>query len=71
MSMTTTQAAPGRVESAAAPVTRLRDDSGAAARERRAAARSRDLTALLRQRPDLAGVYLPADLTVESVQWSV
>ncbi|MGA8211763.1 MAG: hypothetical protein WB441_07955 [Nocardioidaceae bacterium] len=41
------------------------------AQQRRAAARSRDLTALLRDRPDLAGVHLPADLAVEAVRWGV
>lgn len=30
----------------------------------------RDLTALLRQRPDLAGVYRPADFSVEAIHWS-
>ena len=43
----------------------------ASALERRRAARSRDLTALLRERPDLAGVHAPADLTVDAVRWSV
>jgi hypothetical protein len=40
-----------------------------AAQQRRAAARSRDLTALLRERPDLAGVYAPADFAVDAVRW--
>jgi len=39
------------------------------AAQRRAAARTRDLTALLRQRPDLAGVHAPADFAVEAVRW--
>ena len=42
-----------------------------AARQRREAARARDLTALLKQRPDLAGVHLPADFTAETVRWCV
>ena len=41
------------------------------ARQRREAARTRDLTALLQQRPDLAGVHLPADFTAEAVRWCV
>jgi len=40
-----------------------------AAQQRRAAARARDLTALLRERPELLGVHAPADLTVEAVRW--
>jgi len=30
----------------------------------------RDLTALLRHRPDIAGVYRPADFSVEALHWS-
>ena len=41
----------------------------AAAARRRAAARTRDLGALLRERPDLAGVHAPADFTVDAVRW--
>jgi hypothetical protein len=41
------------------------------AQRRRAAARSRDLTALLRDRPDLVGVHAPADFAVEGVSWCV
>ncbi len=40
-----------------------------AAQQRRAAARSRDLAALLRERPDLAGVHAPADFAVDAVRW--
>jgi hypothetical protein len=40
-----------------------------AAQQRRAAARTRDLTALLRERPDLAGVHAPADFAVDAVRW--
>lgn len=43
----------------------------AATQERRRAARSRDLTALLHGRPDLAGVHAPADFAVDSVRWCV
>jgi hypothetical protein len=42
-----------------------------AAQQRRAAARARDLTVLLHERPDLAGVHAPADFTVDSVRWCV
>ena len=42
-----------------------------AAKQRRRAARSRDLTALLRDRPDLVGVHAPADLAVDAVRWCV
>jgi hypothetical protein len=45
-------------------------DPRASAAQRRAAARTRDLTALLRQRPDLAGVHAPADFAVDAVRWS-
>ena len=41
------------------------------AQRRRAAARSRDLTALLRDRPDLVGVHAPADFSVDAVRWCV
>jgi hypothetical protein len=40
-----------------------------ASQQRRAAARTRDLTVLLRQRPDLAGVHAPADFAVDAVRW--
>ena len=46
-----------------------RGDRLAAAAQRRAAARVRDLTALLRERPDLAGVHAPADFAVDAVRW--
>ena len=46
-----------------------RNDRLAVAAQRRAAARTRDLTALLRERPDLAGVYAPADFAVDAVRW--
>jgi hypothetical protein len=40
-----------------------------AAQQRRAAARARDLTALLRERPELSGVHAPADFAVDAVRW--
>lgn len=43
----------------------------ASRQERRRAARSRDLTALLRDRPDLSGVHAPADFAVDAVRWCV
>jgi hypothetical protein len=46
-----------------------RSDRLAAAAQRRAAARIRDLTALLRERPDLTGVHAPADFAVDAVRW--
>ena len=46
-----------------------RSDRLAAAAQRRAAARTRDLSALLRDRPDLAGVHAPADFAVDAVRW--
>lgn len=48
---------------------RARNERLAAAAQRRAAARARDLTALLRERPDLAGVHAPADFAVDAVRW--
>ena len=45
------------------------DPTDHAARQRREAARARDLTALLQQRPDLAGVHPPADFYAEAVRW--
>ena len=66
-----------------APVRSLRRDAevtdldlvraarAASTQERRRAARSRDLTALLRNRPDLSGVHAPADFAVDGVRWCV
>jgi hypothetical protein len=57
-----------------APVTdleKVRIDRLTAAKQRRAAARTRDLSALLRDRPDLAGVHAPADFAVDAVRWCV
>ncbi|NUR09211.1 MAG: hypothetical protein HOQ22_13705 [Nocardioidaceae bacterium] len=47
----------------------LRSERRTASQQRRAAARTRDLTALLRERPDLAGVHAPADFAADSVRW--
>ena len=47
----------------------VRTQALTAAQQRRAAARARDLTALLRERPELSGVHAPADLAVEAVRW--
>jgi hypothetical protein len=41
-----------------------------ATKERRSAQRAAALDALLRHRPELAGVHGPADLAAESVRWS-
>lgn len=49
----------------------VRADRRADAQRRRVAARARDLTALFRDRPDLAGVHAPADFTVDSLRWCV
>jgi hypothetical protein len=50
---------------------KVRADRLTAGRQRRAAARTRDLTRLLSDRPDLAGVHAPADLAVDAVRWCV
>jgi glyoxylase-like metal-dependent hydrolase (beta-lactamase superfamily II) len=52
-------------------IEQVRAARAASAKQRRAAARTRDLTALLRERPDLIGVHAPADLTVDAVRWCV
>jgi hypothetical protein len=38
-------------------------------KQERAAARTRELSDLLDRRPELAGVYGPADLTAQAVRW--
>jgi hypothetical protein len=38
--------------------------------EPRAVARSRGLFELLVRRPELAGVYRPADVTLDALRWS-
>ncbi len=39
-------------------------------KQRRAAARAKELAELMERRPDLRGVHLPADLADESLRWS-
>lgn len=51
------------------PIARPTEDPSAAA-EVRALSHVRALTDLFGRRPDLAGVYPPADLTNEAVLWS-
>jgi hypothetical protein len=41
-----------------------------AAAQARRAARARELLELLDARPDLAGIYAPADFAAEAVRWS-
>ena len=48
-------------------MTQLADEKTRA--EERAAARTREVSDLLERRPELAGVYGPADLTAEAVRW--
>ena len=38
--------------------------------EPRAVTRARGLSDLLARRPELSGVYTPADVTLEAVRWS-
>ena len=52
------------------PVTAVQTERVTAAQQRRAAARARDLTALLSERPELSGVHAPADFAVDAVRWS-
>lgn len=53
------------------PLTHRADDAPPAPPPHaRAAARSRELVDLMVRRPDLAGVYSPADVAAESVSWS-
>ena len=54
-----------------AGVTDIERVRAANAQQRRAAARTRDLIALLRDRPDLVGVHAPADFSVDAVRWCV
>jgi len=71
---TDTPHAPARSPRRDARVTDLdlvRATRAASRQERRRAARSRDLTALLRERPDLSGVHAPADFAVDGVRWCV
>lgn len=60
--MTTTLAAPERHRTRRAPAS--------APRKPRVAVRPQDLVDLLARRPDLVGVYKPADVAVEAIRWS-
>ncbi|MDF1604582.1 hypothetical protein [Nocardioides sp. YIM 152315] len=46
------------------------DDNPPPAWEPRAVTRARGLAELLVRRPELSGVYSPADVTAEGVRWS-
>ena len=46
------------------------EDLATPAWEPRAVARARGLSDLLTRRPELAGVYPPADVTTDAVRWS-
>ncbi|CAI9402276.1 hypothetical protein [Nocardioides sp. T2.26MG-1] len=61
--MTTSFAVPQRHTTRRAPA--------AATRKARVAVRPQDLVDLLARRPDLVGVYKPADVAVEAIRWSV
>ena len=39
-------------------------------KEVRVVSHARELSELFERRPDLAGVYSPADLTLDAVRWS-
>ena len=43
----------------------------AASKESRAVSRARGLGDLMARRPDLLGVYKPADVASEAIRWSV
>lgn len=60
--MTTTLAAPERHRTRRAPAP--------AARKPRVAVRPQDLVDLMARRPDLVGVYKPADVAAEAIRWS-
>jgi hypothetical protein len=63
--------AAGRRDAHVTDIEKVRADRLAAAQQRRAAARTRDLTVLLRDRPDLEGVHAPADFAVHALRWCV
>lgn len=46
------------------------EESPAPAWEPRAVTRARGLAELLHRRPELVGVYTPADVTAEGLRWS-
>lgn len=60
--MTTTLVAPER---------HARPTRVPSAHKRRVAGRPVELVDLMARRPDLAGVYKPADVAVEAIRWSV
>ncbi|HYF73144.1 MAG TPA: hypothetical protein VD864_10010 [Nocardioides sp.] len=60
--MTTTLRAPEHHATRRAPAP--------APRKPRVAVRPQDLVDLLARRPDLVGVYKPADVAVEAIRWS-
>ncbi|KQW47509.1 hypothetical protein ASC77_13725 [Nocardioides sp. Root1257] len=51
-------------------LTMQQKDDTTPAWEPRAVTRARGLSDLLVRRPELAGVYSPADVTAEAVRWS-
>lgn len=53
-----------------APTRPARQDDVPSARKARVAVRPPDLVDLMVRRPDLVGVYKPADVAVESIRWS-
>ena len=55
----------------AAPERHARPTTVPSARKRRVAVRPADLVDLMARRPDLGGVYTPADVAVEAIRWSV
>jgi hypothetical protein len=57
-------------EAAGAARTSEVSDEVLAARQRRQARHSRELSSLLSARQDLRGVYAPADLVAEALSWS-
>jgi hypothetical protein len=52
------------------PVERTRDDAPVPAFESKAVTRVRSLGDLMSRRPELSGVYGPADVATEAVRWS-
>ncbi len=71
MSVALHESVPPRREAEVTDLEMVRAVRAAATQQRRAAARSRDLTALLRDRPDLAGVHAPADFAVDALRWCI
>jgi hypothetical protein len=69
--MTVLQARSRRTGQSSTPAASATNAQDRAARQRREAARARDLAALLQHRPDLAGVHPPADFAAEALRWCV